>query len=103
MFHRLFHKVSTATSQEKDDANETFRTLMDARFDRLEHNFATLKLEWADVYDKIMHLYDRTRKRVKKAEGAPEEEKTSEPLPEPLSATEQRERILETFRRQNGV
>ena len=103
MFHRLFHRVSTASIKETEDVNETFRTLMDARFDRLEQNFVALRTEWADVYDKIMHLYDRTRKRVKKAEGAREEEITPQPVPEPVSATEQRERILETFRRQNGV
>jgi len=72
---------------------------MDARFDRLEQNFTALRTEWADVYDKIMHLYDRTRKRVKKAEVTPDEETAIVPV---LSPTEQREMVLNAFQNING-
>jgi len=98
MFPQLFQRRSRKHSPEKDDANETFRTLMDARFDRLEQNFTALRTEWADTYDKIMHLYDRTRKRVKKAEVAPDEEKPVMPIPE----SQQREMVLQAFTRGNG-
>jgi len=99
MIPQLFRRKSRESTQEKDDINETFRTLMDARFDRLEQNFTGLRSEWADVYDKIMHLYDRTRKRVKKAEDPPSEENAVTPI---LSPQDQRELVLQAFRNLNG-
>jgi len=102
MFPQLFHKRSTGQSKEKDDEFKTFRTLMDARFDRLEQNFTALRTEWADVYDKIMHLYDRTRKRVKKAEVASDDKEDTSPILTPMSPADQREAILRAFRGING-
>ena len=49
-----------------------------ARFDRLESELKGIRLEWNDVYDKVSHLYDRTRKRIsalKKAEDRSDEQK----------------------------
>jgi len=49
--------------------------LLLARFERLESELKGIRLEWNDVYDKVAHLYDRTRKRIKalqKAEDRPE-------------------------------
>ena len=99
MFPQLFRRESSKDKAEINDVNETFRTLMDARFDRLEQNFTALRTEWADTYDKIMHLYDRSRKRIKAAEVPSSEEKTIVPVPTP---TEQREMVLRAFQEING-
>jgi len=99
MFPQLFRRKSSEDGQEKSDNTKTFETLMMARFDRLEENFTGLRTEWADVYDKIMHLYDRTRKRVRKAEVAPDEEKTIVPTQSPA---EQRDMVLRAFQQLNG-
>jgi len=99
MFPQLFRRQSTGKSKEKNDVTETLRTLIDARFDRLEANQKALEREWADVYDKIMLLYDRTRKRIaasKKA--ASEETPTEQPPALPLT----REDILRAYLAQNG-
>ena len=94
MFPHLFPQWSSKSKQETTDVTETVRTLIDARIDRLEQNFDSLRLEQKDMLDKVLHLYDRTRKRVKKAEDPPEEEKHTEPI---LSPTEQREAVLRSF------
>ena len=98
-FPRLFHKRSTAKSQDKADVSETFRTLIDARFDRLESNFRLLKQEWEDAYEKLSLLYDRSRKRLKAIQKASGEEPTIESAPT-LPVT--REDILRAYRAQNG-
>ena len=75
-----------------------FKTLMEARFDRLEQNFTNLRTEWADVYDKIMLLYDRTRKRIKVQEKLSGQEETIEPAP----AIQSREDVLRAYIQING-
>ena len=103
MFPRLFHKRSTVSSTEKEDVNETFKTLILAKIDRLEQNNAALRTEWADVYDKIMLLYDRTRKRIavqKKLEKADDDTQTETVTPTPPAT---REDLVRLFDSQNGV
>jgi hypothetical protein len=99
-FPRLFHKRSTAKSREKEDVAETFRTLIDARFDRLESNFRLLKQEWEDAYEKISLLYDRSRKRLQAIQKASGEEKTIEAVPNPPITGED---LLRAFDAQNGA
>lgn len=98
-FPGFFHRRSTAKRQEKDDVTETVRTLIEARFDRLESNFLLLRNEWADVHEKLMLLYDRTRKRVKAAEKVAEGE---QPVTEVL-ALPTRESVLREWKSRNGV
>jgi len=100
MFPKLFHKRSTAQSKEKDDFTQTVRTLFDARFDRLEQKQKALELEWADVYDKIMLLYDRTRKRIAASKKASGDEK---PIEEIQSHPLTRDDLLRSYRDQNGA
>jgi len=60
--------------------------LLLARFDRLESELKGIRLEWNDVYDKVAHLYDRTRKRIqalKKAEDRSEEPNGDRPDQQP--------------------
>ena len=99
MFPQLFHRRSTAKLQEKADVNETLRTLIDARFDRIEAKVKSIELEWADVYDKIMHLYDRTRKRIKAGEKAPQEQTA----PEPVQTMPTHEDVMAAWRQKNGA
>ena len=97
-FQQLFHRLSTKRKAEKDDVTKTLRSLIDARFDRLEQNQRTLELEWADVYDKLMLLYDRTRKRISSAKKAAEEK---EPVTLP-TAPISRQEVLASFLRSQG-
>ena len=99
MFPQLFHRQSTKKTKEQEYVSETLRTLIDARFDRLEQNMKAMELEWADVYDKIMLLYDRTRKRIAASKKAAGEETHTEQSPAlPLT----REDILRAYIAQNG-
>lgn len=77
---------------------ETVRTLIDARFDRIESQVRTIKQEWLDCHDKLMLLYDRTRKRIKVEEKARDATEPSEPAPAILT----RDGILSSYVRQNG-
>lgn len=99
-FQHLFHKRSTVRAKEKADINETVRTLIDARFDRLEAKMKAIELEWSDVYDKIMLLYDRTRKRIQSAKKASDEEK---PIQRELTPPRTREDLLRAYDAQNGA
>lgn len=99
-FPHLFHKRSTAKTREKDDVAETFRTLIDARFDRLESNFRLLKQEWEDAYEKLSLLYDRSRKRLQAIQKASGEEK---PIVEVSTPPITREDILRAYNAQNGA
>lgn len=76
----------------------TLKTLMEARFDRLEQNFTNLRTEWADVYDKVMLLYDRTRKRIKVQEKLSEDDHMSDPV----TAIQTRSDVLRAYIRMNG-
>lgn len=103
MFPRLFHKRSTENTQEKADVTAAFKTLIDARFDRLEQNNQALRTEWADVYDKIMLLYDRTRKRIavqKKLEKADDD---TQPDPATPTLPTTREDLLRAYDARNGA
>jgi len=99
-FQHLFQRRSTAKSKEKSDVTETYKTLIDARFDRLESNFQLLRTEWADVHEKIMLLYDRNRKRLQAIDKASSKEIVSDPAPA-LQLT--RDDILQAYTRQNGA
>ena len=101
MFPQLFQRRSTGKRQEKADVNETLRTLIDARFDRIESKVKAIELEWADVYDKIMLLYDRTRKRIKAAQKAAGEEQPSEQPPVSINPPT-RDDVLRAWMETNG-
>lgn len=45
------------------DLPEAFLT----RLDTLEHDFKLIRIEWAEIYDKIVHQFERERKRKGKA------------------------------------
>jgi len=98
-FPQIFHRRSAKKTREKDDATETSRTLLDARFDRLESNFQLLRTEWADTYEKIMLLYDRSRKRLKAIEKASGDEITTEPVPQ---VPQTRDDLMRAYDAQNG-
>ena len=99
-FPYLFHRRSSDNSVEKEDIANTFRTLIEARFDRMESDFTNLRREWADANEKLMLLYDRSRKRLQAiqkasdAQDAPEAAQAS-----PLTQSE----VLQTYLRQNGA
>ncbi len=97
-FQHLFRRRSTGKQKERLDITETYKTLIDARIDRLESNFQLLRTEWQDSYEKLMLLYDRTRKRIKASEKASGEENVPEPTQEPQT----RESILRQYRSSNG-
>jgi len=99
-FQDLFHRQSTATTKEKADVTETYKTLIDSRIDRLESNFALLKAEWNDTYEKISLLYDRNRKRLKAIEKASDKE---EPIVTAPSPPRTREDLLRAYDAQNGA
>ena len=76
-FPRWFQKNSTENSQDNCGISRAEWELNLARFDRLESELKGIRLEWNDVYDKVAHLYDRTRKRIqalKKAEARSDEQ-----------------------------
>jgi len=99
-FPYLFHRRSTAKSREKDDVAETFKTLIDARFDRLESEFQNIRREWADANEKLMLLYDRSRKRLQVIQKASDAKETIEPAVAPPLTQDQ---VLATYLRQNGA
>jgi len=99
-FQHLFHRRSTDKAREKADVTETFKTLIDARFDRLESNFQLLRREWADANEKLMLLYDRSRKRLQAIQKASQEEIA--PQAESHTPLTQDE-VLQAYMRQNGV
>ncbi len=100
MFPLLFHRKSTASKEEQIDITKTVKVLIDARFDRLEQKQKALELEWADVYDKIMLLYDRTRKRIAASKKASGEDQPIEPAQTPALT---RDAVLRAYNSQNGV
>jgi len=104
LFPQLFHRISTAPEKEKDAVSRTEMELLLARFDRLESELKGIRLEWNDVYDKVAHLYDRTRKRIKalqKAEDRPEATNGDESSPQPTGFQSHAE--IMAFARQRGV
>jgi len=99
-FQHLFHKRSTGRAREKDDVAETFKTLIGARFDRLESNFQLLRREWADANEKLMLLYDRSRKRLQAIQKASDGKVDTEPNRTPPLTQDQ---VLSAYLRQNGL
>jgi len=99
-FQHLFHRRSTTKVREKADVTETYKTLIDARFDRLEQGFALLKAEWNDTYEKISLLYDRNRKRLQAIDKATSKETPSEPT---QTIQPSRDDVLRAYMGQNGM
>lgn len=66
---KLFHRKSKG---DPPDLRAVQTTLLEARIDRIESDLRNIRAEWAEVYEKIMHLYDRIRKRDKRDKVAPE-------------------------------
>ena len=99
-FQHLFHRRSTRKAQEKHDVTETYKTLIDARIDRLESNFQLLRTEWADSYEKLSLLYDRNRKRLKAMEKVSDGDLSPDPPPA-IQTT--REDVLRAYLGQNGT
>jgi len=86
MFPQLFHRGSQKFEKENSGVSRTEMELLLARFDRLESELKGIRLEWNDVYDKVAHLYDRTRKRIsalKKAEDRSEGTNGDAEAPQP--------------------
>jgi len=77
MFPQLFQRKSTAPQEDAIYVSRTEMELLLARFDRFETELKGIRLEWNDVYDKVAHLYDRTRKRITALRKA--EDRSSEP------------------------
>ena len=102
MFARLFHRLSTAYPLKNAEVPETLRTLTETRIDRLESDFVNLRSEWAETYEKVMHLHDRNRKRDRAAEKAAEQTNDTERIAQPMSSSEQRDAVLRAFRNENG-
>ena len=100
MFPYFFHRRSSKKSREKDDVTETFKTLIDARFDRLESDFQNIRREWADSNEKLMLLYDRSRKRLQAVQKASEASNVPDPAPAPALTQEE---VLREYLRQNGA
>jgi len=98
-FQDIFHSRSKRSAREKADTTETFKTLVDARFDRLESNFALLKAEWLDTHEKMTLLYDRNRKRLKALQTASQPIDVPEPTPAPPQTADE---VLRAYLRQNG-
>ncbi len=99
-FQDIFHRRSTAKAREKDDVAETFKTLIDARFDRLESNFNLLRAEWHDTHEKLTLLYDRNRKRLQTMQKASPDVIAPEPTPAPPLTQDE---VLQAYLRQNGA
>jgi len=99
-FQHLFHRRSTTKRKEKSDVNETYKTLIDSRMDRMESNFQLLRSEWNDTYEKISLLYDRNRKRLQAIDKASSKEIAPE-AEQPIQVT--RESVLRAYIGQNGL
>lgn len=97
MFPHLFHRQSTAKKVDEVAINETLRTLIDARFDRLEEKVRAVEREWSDVYDKIMLLYDRTRKRIAASKKAAGDDQPDTPPPASTPVVQSRDDLLRLY------
>jgi len=98
----VFQLFSKKKKADIIDVTETFKTLILAKIDRLEEKHRRIETEWSDVYDKIMLLYDRTRKRIQQQKKASEvaPQSTNGPDPEPTLQTP--EEVLRAWRMQQG-
>jgi len=98
----VFQLLSKKRKKEKNDVTETFKTLILAKIDRLEEKHRRIETEWSDVYDKIMLLYDRTRKRIQQQKKQLEDDPESTNGPDPEPAYSSNEEVLRAWRSQQG-
>jgi len=68
----------------------------------LEEKHRRIETEWSDVYDKIMLLYDRTRKRIQQQKKAAEVVSQSTNEIEAIETLADPEEVLAAWRRQQG-
>jgi len=103
MFPLRFLRKSTENSQGENAATKADLQEILARIDRLNSDFKTIRLEWADVYDKVQHLFDRTRKRIgalKRAEDS--SDKTNGASNDPEHTSPQTHADIMNLARQRG-
>lgn len=98
----MFQLFSRKKKSEIIDVTETFKTLILAKIDRLEEKHRRIETEWSDVYDKIMLLYDRTRKRIQQQKKAAEVVSQSTNEIEAIETLADPEEVLAAWRRQQG-
>lgn len=98
----MFRLLSRKRIEEKNDATETFKTLILAKIDRLEEKHRRIETEWSDVYDKIMLLYDRTRKRIQQQKKAVEVAPDVIEKIEPALPLQNGDDVLAVWRSQQG-
>jgi len=98
----VFQLLSRKRKKEIIDVTETFKTLILAKIDRLEEKHRRIETEWSDVYDKMMLLYDRTRKRIQQQKKQLEDDPQSTNGPDPVPAFESGEDVLRVWRSQQG-
>jgi len=64
---------------------------LEKRLERLESGFRTIRMEWEDVYDRLMKVMGRLNARIRKSEGveAPQgdTQPTSDGLAPPFAVT----------------
>ena len=99
----MFPGFSRKKKPEIIDVTETFKTLILAKIDRLEEKHRRLETEWSDVYDKLMLLYDRTRKRIQAQKKQAEVPSDVVNGTEAIVTLESPEEILAEWRRQQGA
>ena len=98
----MFRLLSRKKDKELIDVTETFKTLILAKIDRLEEKHRRIETEWSDVYDKMMLLYDRTRKRIASQKKQSEEPPELVNGTEPVLTLESPEEVLREWTRQQG-
>ena len=64
MLPQLFRRESTGKTEKSTGVPRAEFEALEAKCDRLETQIKLIRTEWNDVYDKVAHLYDRTRKRL---------------------------------------
>ena len=98
----MFQLLSRKKKPDIIDVTETFKTLILAKIDRLEEKHRRIETEWSDVYDKIMLLYDRTRKRIQQQKKASEDDSQSTNGVDPEQDLQTPEDVLRAWRKQQG-
>jgi len=98
----VFQLLSRKKKPDIIDVTETFKTLILAKIDRLEEKHRRIETEWSDVYDKIMLLYDRTRKRIQQQKKASEDAPESTNGLDPAPTLQTNDDVLTEWRRQQG-
>lgn len=80
-FPQLFNRRSTGKKDHSGCVPRAEFEALEAKCDRVESQMLLIKTEWNDVYDKVSHLYDRTRKRIKALKSAEERAEAPNPAP----------------------